>query len=346
MKFANMVTGRRFHRGITAHLPSADSKHYASKVLFPHQNVGMSRRCWFACLTVAGISALSIGVYARAQEIHHVATLKVTTDVVLVPVVVMNRYGHCVSGLQKDDFELYEDHVAQEIRYFASEDIPISAVLLFDTSGSMAPKLENARMAVGEFLRASNPEDEFSLIEFSDDVSVVAPFTDDHREIARKLPRAAKGWTALLDAIDVALEELKYARNPRKAIFIISDGGDNRSRHTVTEVKRRVVEGDAQIYSIGIFNPFERDEETGESLLNAISASTGGRLVKVDDVNTLPEAARKIGLALRNQYVLGYSPSPVKRDGRYHRIQVKLMHPKGTPKFVTSFRSGYVAPPQ
>jgi Ca-activated chloride channel family protein len=275
---------------------------------------------------------------------QRVGPLNVTTDGVLVPVVVMNRYGHCVSDLQKSDFELYEDHVPQEIRYFTKEDIPISAVLLFDTSGSMARKLDSARMAAGEFLRASNPEDEFSLIEFSDDVRLVAPFTGDHHEIARKLPTMAGGWTALLDAIDLAVEELRYARNPRKALFIISDGGDNRSRHTVTEVKRRVVEGDVQVYSIGIFDPFEGDEESGESLLSDMAASTGGRLVKVDDVKNLPEAARTIGLALRNQYVLGYSPSPIRRDGRYHRIQVKLMHPKGMPKFVTSFRSGYRAP--
>lgn len=304
----------------------------------------MPKGSWFGCLTAAATAALSIGLYARAQDAQRVGMLKVTTDVVLVPVVVMNRYGHCVSGLQKNDFELYEDHVPQEIRYFAKEDIPISAVLLFDTSGSMARKLDSARMAAGEFLRASNPEDEFSLIEFNDGVRLVAPFTDDHREIARKLPTMARGWTALLDGIDLAIEELKYARNPRKAIFIISDGGDNRSRHTVTEVKRRVVEGDVQIYSIGIFDPFEGDEESGESLLSEMAALTGGRLVKVDDLKDLPEAAKTIGLALRNQYVLGYSPEPLKRDGKYHRIRVKLMHPKGSPKFVTSFRSGYLAP--
>ena len=274
-------------------------------------------------------------------------TLRVSTDVVLVPVTVLNRYGQSVTGLDRKDFSVYDNRVPQEIRYFASEDLPVSAILLVDTSGSMQRKLERSRMAVAEFLKTSNPEDEFSLIEFSDEARVMVPFTDDHRAIAGALPfLQAHGWTALLDAIDLALSEMRYARHARKAIFIISDGGDNRSRHTMGEVKRRVIESDAQIYSVGIINAWETDEANGASLLNAIAALTGGRLFKIDNLDALTETARTIGMALRNQYVLGYSPEARQRDGRYHRIQVKLAHPKGSPKYVTLFRSSYLASAQ
>jgi VWFA-related protein len=214
----------------------------------------------------------------------------------------------------------------------------------------MVRKLAMASKAVREFLMASNPEDEFSLIQFSDEPHLLATFTEDHGKIAKWLPFIEPdGWTALLDSIDVALNEMRYARYARKALFIISDGGDNRSRHTATEVIRRVTEADVQVYSIGIFSPFESieqttDEQNGETLLRTMARSTGGRLFKVDDHNVLPETAKTIGAALRNQYVLGYSPSADKSDGKYHRIEVKLVQPKGSPKRLTWFRSGYLAP--
>jgi Ca-activated chloride channel family protein len=276
-------------------------------------------------------------------------TIRVTTDVVLVPVLVMDRFDQFITGLRKDDFELYDNRVRQDIRYFTSEDVPVSATLLLDTSGSMARKMAMASMAVRDFLMASNPEDEFSLIQFNDKPRVLVPFTADHGKIARWLPLfEPHGWTALLDAIDLALNEMKHARYARKAIFIISDGGDNFSRHTATEVLRRVTEADVQIYSIGIFNPFESDEQSGAALLKTMARVTGGRLYKVNDPNVLPETAKTIGAALRNEYVLGYSPSgekgEEKSDGKYHRIEVKLTRPQESTNRLTSFRSSYLAP--
>jgi Ca-activated chloride channel homolog len=300
---------------------------------------------------VAGATLLPSGLHgqqavptpAAAATPDRAGTLQVTTNIVLVPVVVMDRFDKFITGLQKDDFELYDNRVRQDIRYFTSEDVPVSAILLLDTSGSMVRTLAMASMAVREFLMASNPEDEFSLIQFNDEPRLLETFTEDHGKIAKWLPSfEPHGWTALLDSIDLALNEMRYARYARKALFIISDGGDNRSRHTATEVLRRVTEADIQVYSIGIFNPF--DEQSGATLLRMMAGVTGGRLFKVDDPNVLPETAKTIGAALRNQYVLGYSPSADKSDGKYHRIEVKLVQPKGSPKRLTSFRSSYLAP--
>lgn len=295
---------------------------------------------------VAG-ALLSSGLHAQPADAKPDSggTIRVTTNVVLVPVLVMDRFDQFITGLRKDDFEVYDNRVRQDIRYFTSEDVPVSATLLLDTSGSMARKLAMATMAVREFLTASNPEDEFSLIQFNDKPRLLVPFTEDHTTIAKWLAVfQAHGWTALLDAIDLALNDMKHSRYARKAIFIISDGGDNFSRHTATEVLRRVTEADVQIYSIGIVNPFESDEQSGATLLKTMARVTGGRLFRVDDPNVLPETAKTIGGALRNQYVLGYSPAADKSEGKYHRIEVKLAQPQGSANRLTSFRSSYLAP--
>jgi VWFA-related protein len=304
-------------------------------------------------LLVVGATLLSSSPHAQqavptlaaAARPDSAGTIQVTTNVVLVPVLVMDRFDQFITGLRKDDFELYDNRVRQDIRYFASEDVPVSAILLLDTSGSMVRKLAAASMAVRQFLTASNPEDEFSLIQFNDEPHLLVPFTEDHGKIAEWLPVVEPhGWTALLDSIDLALNEMRYARYARKALFIISDGGDNHSWHTTTELVRRVTEANVQIYSIGIFSPIERALQSGETLLRTMARATGGRLFKVKNPNLLPEAAKTIGVALRNQYVLGYSPSAGKSDGKYHRIEVKLVQPKGSPKLLTSFRSRYLAP--
>lgn len=287
------------------------------------------------------------GLLAQDAELlpDHPGTLSVTTDVVLVPVVVMDRKYQFVSGLQKEDFKIYDEHVQQKVLYFTSEDAPVSVNLLIDTSGSMAGKLELSRMAVREFLKASNPEDEFSLIAFNGGAHLLSPFTADHALLTNWLPLLqARGWTALLDAMDLALTQVKNARYPRKAIFLISDGGDNRSRHTETEVQRRLTEANVQVYSIGIFSRFEPDDQNGAPLLKRVAKLTGGRLFKIDDPNALPETAGTIGMALRHQYVLGYIPSDAKSDGRYHHIEVKLAQPNRFPKLTISSRSSYLAP--
>jgi Ca-activated chloride channel homolog len=306
---------------------------------------------------MAGVTLLSSGLHAQQAVLPPAVkakagdgeTIRVTTNLVLVPVLVMDRSDQFITGLGKDDFELYDNRVRQVIRYVTSEDVPVSAILLLDTSNSMAKKFAMAKLAVREFLMASNPEDEFSLIQFNDEPRVLVPFTEGREKIAKWLPLLEPhGWTALLDSVDLALNEMRLARYARKAIFIISDGGDNFSRHTGAEVLRRVTEADVQIYSVGIFSPLESDEESGATLLKTMARVTGGRLFRAKDPNVLPETAKTIGSALRNQYVLGYSPladkGDGKNDGKYHRIEVKLVQPKGSPNQLVSFRSSYLMP--
>ena len=278
------------------------------------------------------------------------ARIRVDSDLVLVPVLVTDIDDRLVTGLDKSHFKVFEDDVPQEISTFASEDAPVSIALLFDTSGSMGEKLKKSRMAVNEFLGESNPDDEFALIEFNDRARLLVPFTSRPEDIQDQMIfLASQGRTALFDAVSLALNEMKHARHSRKAILIVSDGGDNASRFSEREVRKRVKEADVQIYSIGILESMSRrwgtpEEERGPRLLQDIASHTGGRLVEVVTANGLPEIAAKIGMALRNQYVLGYSPSMPRRDGKFHRITVKLEPPVGSPKLRASFRTSYLAP--
>jgi Ca-activated chloride channel homolog len=277
------------------------------------------------------------------------ANIRVDSNLVLVPVLVTDHIDRLVTGLGKERFKLFDDKIEQEITHFSSEDAPVSVVLVFDCSGSMGDKLKKSRIAVAEFLKTANPEDEFALVEFNDGARVVSDFSDRPEELQNRLAfSAAKGRTALLDGICLAMNLTRHAKYARKAIVIISDGGDNCSRYTEKEVKNRAREADVQIYSIGILEPAMArgrtpEEMIGPALLEEVSEVTGGRLYEIDDVNQLPAVAVQLGMALRNQYVLGYSPS-VPRDGKFHRITVKLLKLKGTPPLRATFRSSYRAP--
>jgi Ca-activated chloride channel family protein len=280
------------------------------------------------------------------------ADIRVDTTLVLIPVAVTDPMSRFVTGLDKENFKLYEDKVEQEIQQFSSEDAPLSVGVVFDTSGSMGNKLQKSRQAVAQFLKTANPQDEFFLIQFNDRPELVTGFTPETEEIQNRLTFVqSKGRTALLDGVYMAMNQMKKAHNPRKAILIISDGGDNSSRYTESEVRNAVREADVQIYAIGIFEPMGArgrtpEELNGPGLLSEISEQTGGRHFAVDNLAELPDVAAKIGIELRNQYVLGYSPKNASRDGKYRRVLVKLVKTAGLPPLKAMFRTGYYAATQ
>ena len=280
------------------------------------------------------------------------ANIRVDTTLVLIPVTVTDPMSRFVTGLDKENFKLFEDKAQQEIAQFSSEDAPLSVGIVFDTSGSMGAKLEKSRQAVAQFMKTANPEDEFFLIQFNDRPELMVPFTPETEEIQNRLTFVqSKGRTALLDGVYMAMNLMKKAHNPRKAILIISDGGDNSSRYTENEVKNAVREADVQIYAIGIFEPLASrgrtpEELSGPALLGEITEQTGGRHFAVDNLSELPDVAAKIGIELRNEYVLGYLPKNGARDGKYRRVQVKLVKTTGLPQLKAMFRTGYYAPTQ
>jgi len=300
-------------------------------------------------------SGAPVAIVPRAQppeERGVKANIRVYSTLVLIPVTVMDPMNRIVTGLEKENFRIFEEKTEQEIAQFSSEDAPLSVGVIFDCSGSMGAKLEKSRTAVAQFFKTSNPDDEFFLVQFNDGAQLVQPFTTDLGEIQNRLTfTQSRGRTALLDAIYLGLHEMKKARNVRKALLIISDGGDNNSRYTEGEIKNLVKEADVQIYAIGIYEPAGArsrtpEEMQGPGLLSEIAEQTGGRQYAVDTVGELPDVAAKIGAELRNEYVLGYSPKNLERDGKFRRVQVKLVQPHGLPPLRAYWRLGYYAPSQ
>jgi Ca-activated chloride channel family protein len=262
---------------------------------------------------------------------------------------VMDNKDRMIAGLTREQFRVWDEKTEQVISHFASEDVPVSISLLFDASGSMGTKLVESRAAVTAFIKAANPDDEFSLIQFNDRPQLLQGFTSRTEDIEDRLKVIqSKGRTALLDAIVLSLAEMRNAKHRRKAILILSDGGDNESRYTLGEVKSRLRETDVQIYSIGIMESLSNryitmEEMAGAALLDGLARQTGGRMFEVGNLNDLSDIAAKIGTALRNQYLLGYVPSNNMRDGKYHRVQVKIARRKEQPRLRASFRTGYLA---
>ncbi len=280
------------------------------------------------------------------------SNIRVDTTLVLIPVTVTTPLNQVVTGLEKEHFKLLEDKVEQPITQFSSEDVPLSIGMVFDISGSMGNKLHRSRQAAAQFFRAANPEDEFFLVQFNDRPEVTVSFTTNTEEIQNRMAfTQAKGKTALLDAVYLAMNQMKKARNPRRAVLVLSDGGDNSSRYTESEIKNLVREADVQIYALGIFESISSrgrtaEEISGPTLLGEMAEQTGGRHFPVENLSDLPDAAAKIGIELRNQYVLGYSPTNQQRDGKYRRVEVKLVQPKGLPPLRAFWRTGYYAPAQ
>jgi Ca-activated chloride channel homolog len=280
------------------------------------------------------------------------SNIRIDKTLVLINVTVTDPLNRIVTGLEKEHFRLFEDKIEQQITQFSSEDAPISIGLVFDTSGSMGSKLQKSRQAAAEFFKTANPSDEFFLVQFNDRPELTVPFTTDTDRLQSTLTfTQSRGRTALLDSVYLAMHEMKKAHNPRKALLIISDGGDNSSRYTETEIKNAVREADVQIFAIGIFESFANrgrtpEEAAGPGLLNELAEQTGGREYAVENVAELPDIAAKIGVELRNEYILGYTPKNRERDGKYRRVIVKLNQPRGLPPLRAYFRLGYYAPTQ
>jgi len=280
---------------------------------------------------------------------NHFKPFREDVDLILVPATVTDSMDRLVTGLDKDNFAIFQDKAKESVQALWSDDSPVSVGIIFDISGSMNDKVLQARQAVTEFLKIANPQDEFFLITFSDRPQLVSRFSRKIERIEDKLILTQpKGRTALLDAIYLALSAMSEARNKRKALLIISDGGDNHSRYTEREIKSRVEEADVQIFAVGLFDAVTTtpEEQFGPELLSDITEATGGESFTVSNLNDLPDVAAKIAIALRDEYVLAYKPSIKPHDGKWHKIRVKLLPPKGLPPLHVSAKKGFYAPPE
>lgn len=281
----------------------------------------------------------------------HMRHLRVEVDVVQVPVAVTDAANRPVTDLQKPDFTLYEGNQQQQIQYFSKEDAPISVGLILDVSKSMSNKIDTERAAVAEFFKNANPQDDYFVITLSDRPRLTADTTQSLDEIEQKLALVIpSGNTALLDAIYLGVTKMRSARYQRRALLIISDGGDNHSRYNAKEIKSLVQETDVLMYSIGIFDDMPVpgfktiEEKLGKRLLTEITEATGGRTIAADNRKKVPEITATVSRELRQQYVLGYRPSNALHDGKWRKIKVRVTESAGVPPLRAYYKPGYLAP--
>ena len=337
------------------------------KVNFPRP-IGVSRSCPILLLCVVIIIVLAgkspaqttiedMHVMPPLGEITHrsaprsltespIPSFKTRADLIIVPVSVTDAMNRIVLGLEKENFQIYENRRLQFVETCSNEDAPISLAILLDTSGSMQGKLDQAREAIHLFVNEANPEDELFVIAFSDSPIQLVDVGSSPEQIDNELLyTVSKGSTALFDAVYLAFANMRNARYARKAILLISDGGDNHSHYTERDIRRIAKESDVMIYGIGIYDHYfeTMEERLGPQLLGDLSSLTGGTAFVIEDPGDLPDAVVKIGIELRNLYILSYAPRTSPRDGKWHKIKVKLLRPKVFPAVEVHAREGYYA---
>ena len=272
-------------------------------------------------------------LFLAAGAVYAQKSLKVDVDLVMVNVTVTDTDNRLVTNLKLENFQLFEDKVEQKIQYFSSEGTPVSLGIVFDISHSMEKKLELARAAAVRFLETGTPEDEYFLVEFSSRPELAEDFTTDVRRLRDQISfKAAQGQTALYDAIYLGLSKVKHGQNPKKALLLITDGEDNYSRYSRSDIRQFVRESDVQIYVIDL----------GRALLGDLADMTGGHSYhgSVDDLGDICE---KISLELKSQYVLGYESTNTNKDGKFRKIRIRTSSPVGLPRLNIRTRTGYYA---
>jgi Ca-activated chloride channel family protein len=284
------------------------------------------------------------------REFRQGESVHVDVDLALINVTVTDPHNRPITGLEPDNFRIFEDNIEQEMVNFSSEDVPVSIGVVLDFSGSMANKLGGAKDAAVKFLNTVNSQDEVFLIGLNARAELLTPFTNNVAELQNHLPTAsARGSTALVDGIYMAMSEMRNAHNAKRAILVISDGGDNHSRYSEEDLKRLEREADTQLYAIGIFDRsgYHRrtlEETNGPLLLSELTELAGGRAFSVRNTNEASEIAGKIGTELHSQYILGYRPSNKSHDARWRKVTVKVRPPGGLPRLSVHAKKGYYAP--
>jgi Ca-activated chloride channel homolog len=275
------------------------------------------------------ILVLASGLVCAAQK-----SLKVDVDLVMVNVSVSDSENHPLTDLKPENFQIFEDKIEQQIRYFSSEATPVSLGIVFDISHSMERKLDFAKDAAVRFLHTGTPDDEYFLVEFSSRAKLAEGFTSDIRRLSDRLSLTpAEGATALYDAVYLGLSELKSGQNPKKALLLITDGEDNHSRYSRADIREVVRESDAQIYVIDL----------GRALIGDLAEMTGGHSYHTN-VNDLEDTCEKIAVEMKNQYVIGYESTNRNKDGKFRKVRVRVTPPAGMSKLSVRARDGYYAP--
>jgi Ca-activated chloride channel family protein len=268
------------------------------------------------------------------------------TDLITLTITVQDVNGRFVSGLEKNAFTIYDNKEPQEITFFSDEDAPVSVGVIFDVSGSMSgDKIKRARQALSRFIETSHDSDEYFLIGFNSRAQLLLDKTRDGNAVLDKLtfvqPRSN---TALYDACYLGLEKVARGTHPKRALLLISDGQDNDSRYTLSDVRRLLKESDIVVYSVGIVDGTGSTlDMSGQAILDELSSLSGGKAFFPRTSAEMDEIFERIALELRHQYSIGYRPTNFTGDGKWHKIKVKVKEPRGLPRLFPRAKDGYYA---
>ncbi len=255
--------------------------------------------------------------------------------------------GAPVAGLGKDDFQVYEDKVPQQIESFSHEDVPVTVGLVIDNSGSMISKRSDVIRAALAFARSSNARDQVFVVNFNEHVSMGLPgnlpVAASEKQLEAALARnKADGMTALYDAVAVALDHLKKGKWDKKVLIVISDGGDNASKHKLAEILSMVNQSSAILYTMGIFD--DNDDDRNPGVLRQLSRISGGESFFPETLQEILPICEQIAHDIRNQYTIAYAPANRKPDGTYRAVEVKARKSSTRGRLTVSTRAGYSAP--
>jgi Ca-activated chloride channel family protein len=283
----------------------------------------------------------------RVQAADDTKPVIVHSDLVTLTVTVTDTYGRFVTGLGKNAFSIVDDKTPQEITFFSDEDAPVSLGVVFDVSGSMSgDKISKAREALAKFIDTSHSRDEYFLIGFNNRAQLLLDRTRDSDSLLEKLTFVqTKGQTALYDATYLGVERVSRGTHPKRAILLISDGQDNSSRYTFTELRRLLKESDVIIYAIGIVDGHDDSQlgYTGRAILEEISGVSGGKAFFPSTSAEMNDTFERIALELRTQYSIGFRPTSFANDGKWHKLKIKVQPPRGFPRLFVRGREGYFA---
>jgi Ca-activated chloride channel homolog len=305
-----------------------------------------------ASLIVLLVSTTAISAQEREQQ-DKSYTVSVDVQLVQLPVSVVDKDGHPVTGLQKENFQVFEDGLQQEISLFNHEDIPLSVGLVIDNSGSMRNKRERVNSAALTFARESNPEDETFIVNFDDAAYLEQDYTSKIDDLVKALSYLdTRGETAIYDAVYLSAEHLNRAKRDKKSLLLVTDGEDNKSQYSLQKVVAKLRESKVTVYAIGLLE----DENAGGGVfrksssrkaretLEKFARTTGGAAYFPRSVDEVEELCRRIARDLRNQYTLGYRPSNTKLNGSWRGITVRLNPPRNISKVSVRAKEGYYAP--
>jgi Ca-activated chloride channel family protein len=283
---------------------------------------------------------------------HSSTSLKATVDLVALHVTVTNKRGGLITSLQKKNFEVFENKVRQHISLFSRADIPVTAGLVIDNSGSMREKRAQVNAAAMTFVKTSNPQDEMFVVNFNDEYYLDTPgnFTNNPKALAEALTRIqTRGSTALRDAVIASLNHLKMGHRDKRVLLLVTDGDDDASRASFPEMMHAIEKSDATIYAIGVFSQDDRHHNKGmvrhsTKVLKEIAKASGGLAYFPSDLAQVTPICEHVAKEIRSQYTIGYYPTDMAHDGSFRMVTVKVISPKGMGKLDVRTRAGYYAP--